>query len=415
MPEIINESPEIEWNLAKVLEKNLKNYIHLRQIKKELNIKKDFSVNKAFFSIDTEHFGYLDYECFHNFFLRNKISHNEEDILFIIRKISEEEDSIINYENFSSFFKGNFKNSRSLSSNNLKKSKKNLSEEKSTGKKNIFSNNNDLSNKKSPLRITKHESPYRKSVTRRRLDKDYHFNQELTDEIGEISEYLNGKQENNVINNSNYSPVKLYMKKEENFLNLKENNKTANFFETPEKNYKLNFDYSKKKGSIIPYENLESTKIYSEKKPLEIFSSSQNKNIFNEKKNDSIKNYDYYYEEKIEKTHKKNLNYSPKTDKVFYETNDETFNKAKTYRETNLKSNTGNFIDFTNHNKYYNFFDSNLNFHEKNNNSNNVSKISTEKNLSKVNYSEGISSKGNFSKGDFTFQNEKVLIFIFLF
>lgn len=220
---------------------------------KELRSRYDFNIPDAFSTIDLQGLGYLDADAIYNFFVKNKLKISDNEILFLFRKFDKDQDGKISFKEFeneinmlginktanrsifgsASKFKSPNKSSnhgsaiKSSSQKNLKKTPS-ATLQKTPESYNSIKNRkyieNSINSIKEGLQRSRREepieehtgrptdSPERVSVSKRRLYKNYQFNQEDSDEklnrespIRELEERIH-KQENlqkeTMLNNS---------------------------------------------------------------------------------------------------------------------------------------------------------------------------------------------------------------------
>lgn len=204
---------ELTWALLRIFEKEVENNRKIKASLKQLRARYDFNLDDAFFTIDLQNLGYLDADAIYNFFIKNKLKITDNEILYLFRKFDKDQDGKISRKEFEnemnmlginkintrnqfsgSKFKSPNKSSLAGSSGYNKNfsSKKKESPVRSKGEMKYLENSvNSIKDSLKKSRKNEEEfkqyerspeSPERVSVSRRRLYKNYEFNQQDSDE-----------------------------------------------------------------------------------------------------------------------------------------------------------------------------------------------------------------------------------------
>ena len=91
---------DVEWALSRVLKREIENNEQLFKVRKELVRRWDFNLREAFKAIDSEGFGFIDFDCLSTFLRENGYPLSEDDIMYILRRTDRDQDGKLSYSEF---------------------------------------------------------------------------------------------------------------------------------------------------------------------------------------------------------------------------------------------------------------------------------------------------------------------------
>lgn len=91
---------EVEWAMARVIDRETSHTIKVEGLKEELAQRGDFALPQVFGSIDTENTGTIDIDSIYIFLKRNKVLVSENDVLILLRSLDQDNDGKLSYSEF---------------------------------------------------------------------------------------------------------------------------------------------------------------------------------------------------------------------------------------------------------------------------------------------------------------------------